>query len=341
VPTVRLHPDGKWVTAFLQDGTLHTWEVATGKAVHMIDGLNYHVWQTMVLGPRGRSALPCNDMSPLLYSLRPADAPKAFAPELWDRLGGDANAAYRAQWALLDHPDEALDLLERQLPVETTARQRAWFDARAGKLGDPQFRTREAAARELREAIAELPLEWLDAAIKGSKSAEARERLEKLQQDREAALAPNRLRIERAVQVVEQIDTPRARKLLEAWSKGARPVEPEGQRGRRARPSEVARPRGSDYRSRPAKYSFQLIGRTDDRIARRSRSWFFASAVNSLTTSAMVSSSSARPTTSIASPAPTSPSAEPQRAPAIRRTRAGATRPRRAGRRPRCRRGSG
>jgi hypothetical protein len=220
LPVVRLHPDGKWVTVLVQDGTLRTWEVATGKEVHKIDGLNYHVWQTMVLGPHGRSALPCNDMSPLLYSLSPPDTPKAFGPELWDRLAGDAAAAYRAQWAMLDHPDRALDLLQQKLPVETTKRERAWFDARSAKLDDPQFRTREAATKELREAIAEVPLEWIDGAIETSKSAEARDRLEKLKQDHEEALAPNRLRIERAVQVVELIDTPRARKLLENWSKG-------------------------------------------------------------------------------------------------------------------------
>jgi RNA polymerase sigma factor (sigma-70 family) len=222
VPVVRLHPDGKWVTVQLQDGTLRTWEVATGEQVHKVEGLNYHVWQTMVLGPHGRSALPCNDMSPLLYSLRPPDTPKAFGPELWDRLAGGGAAAYRAQWAMLDHPDQALDLLEQKLPVEATKRERAWFDDRAAKLDDAQFRTREAAARDLGEAVAEIPLEWTDAAIKGSKSPEARERLEKLKRDREAALAPNHLRIERAVQVVELIDTPRARKLLENWSKGQR-----------------------------------------------------------------------------------------------------------------------
>jgi|GEM_PF-4200174 len=217
---VRLHPDGKWVTVLLQDGTLRTWEVATGEPVHKVEGLNYHVWQTMVLGPRGRSALPCNDMSPLLYSLRPLDTPKTFSAELWDRLAGDAAAAYRAQWAMLDHPDRALDLVEQKLPAEMTRRERAWFDARSAKLDDRQFRTREAAAKELRDAIAEVPLEWIDEAIKGTRSTEGRGRLEKLRQEREAAFAPNRLRIERAVQVVELIDTPRARKLLETWSKG-------------------------------------------------------------------------------------------------------------------------
>jgi RNA polymerase sigma factor (sigma-70 family) len=219
-PVVRLHPDGRWVTALMHDGTLRTWEVATGEQVHRVDGLNYHVWQTMVLGPRGRTALPCNDMSPLLYSLRPADTPKAFGPELWDRLAGDAAGAYRAQWALLDHPDRALDLLEQRLPVETTKRERAWFAARSARLDDPRFRTREAAAKELHEAIAEVPVEWIDEAIKNGESAEARDRLEKLRHDREAAVAPNRLRIERAVHVAELIDTPRARKLLEDRSKG-------------------------------------------------------------------------------------------------------------------------
>ena len=220
VSAVRLHPDGRWATAFVQDGTLRTWEVATGEQVHQLDGLNYHVWQTMVLGPRGLSALACNDMSPLLYSLRPADTPKELGPDLWDQLAGGASAAYRAQWALLDHPDPAVDLLERQLPVETTKRDRAWFDARCAKLDDPAFRVREAATKELSDTLAEVPGEWLDEAIKGGKSPEATERLEKLKQARESALVPTRLRIERAVQVVERIDTPRARKLLERWSKG-------------------------------------------------------------------------------------------------------------------------
>jgi RNA polymerase sigma factor (sigma-70 family) len=220
ISAVRLHPDGRWVTAFLQDGTLRTWEVATGEQVHKLEGLNYHVWQTMVLGPRGLSALPCNDMSPLLYSLRPADTPKAIGPDLWEQLAGGAPAAYRAQWALLDHPDPALDLLEQKLPVETTKRERAWFDARCVKLDDAAFRVREAATKELSDALAEVPGEWLDEAIKAGKSSEAIDRLEKLKQAREAAFAPNRLRVERAVQVVERIDSPRARKLLESWSKG-------------------------------------------------------------------------------------------------------------------------
>jgi RNA polymerase sigma factor (sigma-70 family) len=220
ISAVRIHPDGRWVTAFLQDGTLRTWEVATGEQVHKLDGLNYHVWQTMVLGPGGRSALPCNDMSPLLYSLRPADTPKGVGPDLWEQLADRAPAAYRAQWALLDHPDPALDLLEKKLPVETAKRDRAWFDVRCARLDDAAFRVRETATKELSDALAEVPGEWLDEAIKAGKSSEAIDRLEKLKQAREAALAPNRLRVERAVQVVERIDTPRARKLLESWSKG-------------------------------------------------------------------------------------------------------------------------
>jgi hypothetical protein len=159
-------------------------------------------------------------MSPLLYSLRPADTPKAVGPDLWDQLGGGAPAAYRAQWAMLDHPDRALDLLEQKIPVETAKRDRAWFDDRCAKLDDRAFRTREAADKELQAALLEVPGEWLDEAIKAAKSIEVSGRLDKLKQAREAALGPTRLRVERAVQVVERIDTPRARKLLEAWSKG-------------------------------------------------------------------------------------------------------------------------
>lgn len=217
---VRLHPDGKWLTALVEDGTLRVWEVATGEQVYRIDGLNYHIWQQMELGPRGRSALPSNDVAPMLYSLRPLDTPTRFGPDLWDQLDDNPWVAYRAQWAMLDHPEKTLALLKEKLPPETAKRERAWFDRLVGKLDSPVFKTREASFKALHEAVNEIPAEWIREAVQNAGSDEVRNRLAKFQEEQAGINQKHRLRIDRAVQVVEMLDTPAARQLLKAWSEG-------------------------------------------------------------------------------------------------------------------------
>jgi RNA polymerase sigma factor (sigma-70 family) len=208
----RLHPDGKWLTAMVGDGALRVWEVATGEQVYQIDGLNSPYCQRMELGPRGRSVLPSNDLAPILYSLRPLDTPKKFDPDLWDQLGDKPPAAYRAQWAMLDHPEKAVALLKEKLPPEAAKRGRDWFDGLVGKLASPVLQTREASFKTLQEAVTEIPAEWVQEAVSRAGSDEVRNRLVKIQ--------GHCLRTDRAVQVAEMIDTPAARQLLKAWSEG-------------------------------------------------------------------------------------------------------------------------
>jgi RNA polymerase sigma factor (sigma-70 family) len=149
------------------------------------------------------------------------------AEALWDRLGStSASGAFAAMRALRAHPEEALAFLKDRVPLGPDERTlRALF----ADLGSEDFATREKATKAL-AGYGESVRAALAAELARSESAEARARLVELLKRSKppAAPAPDRVRLIRAVEVVEGIGTPGARALLEVWaaSPGA-PLAPE------------------------------------------------------------------------------------------------------------------
>ena len=143
---------------------------------------------------------------------------------LWtDLAGNDTAKAYQAAGTLIrraesrERPDVIPFLQKRLQPVpppdaERIARLLTDLDA-------DKFNVREKASHEL-EQLGELAKPALQKALAGQPSAEVQQRVQALL-DKLSAFTPERLRIQRAVMVLEQIGSPEAKQLLETLAKGA------------------------------------------------------------------------------------------------------------------------
>jgi hypothetical protein len=142
------------------------------------------------------------------------------AEVLWERLNGlDPTAAKPAIHALTRAPEHTLALLDRLWPAPRTATAKQveeWID----QLDSSNFRTRENASQEL-QSVGPTVLPALRSALKEPKSLEQRLRIQRLVERLAASnitgpgAVPASLREMRALEVLERIGSPAARKLVE------------------------------------------------------------------------------------------------------------------------------
>jgi RNA polymerase sigma factor (sigma-70 family) len=220
------------------------------RAMHGIGGPEWDAWEpkmaTVLLGRQERdgSWSPAGDLfgqaggrlmitSLSLMALEPCGqltvpAPGAArklkegeAADCWTDLAGDDFVKVRRGMLLLvGAADQAVPMLREQLKPVLPADAKLMTGLIAA-LGSDQFEDRTAAYRELR-GIGERAVGQLRQALKGASALELRRRLEQLldEADRDA-LAPDRMRLQRAIQVLELAGTPEARQLLRTLAKGA------------------------------------------------------------------------------------------------------------------------
>jgi WD40 repeat protein len=159
--------------------------------------------------------------------LRPARAavaaPRDLEP-LWADLGGDDVArAYRALQALAVVPERAVPFLAARLQPATARVDAKRLARLLADLDSGQFRVRAKAAAEL-EALGETAEPALERALEGEAALEKRRRLQqllgKVHQLRDRPPPPERLRQLRALELLEQVGTVEARRLLEVLAGG-------------------------------------------------------------------------------------------------------------------------
>jgi WD40 repeat protein len=183
VTALAFSPDGRWLVSGLEDSTLLIWDVTLSKP----------------------------------GKLGPADA--AALERAWAALAGPAKQAFAARGALALCPAETVAFLKGRLqpirPVDPALLRRLLAD-----LDGDTFAGREKARAEL-ERLGERAADALREALGRTPSLEARRRLEALlarlrglNRDRE------KLRVVRAVAVLEDIGTPEARAVLKALAEG-------------------------------------------------------------------------------------------------------------------------
>jgi RNA polymerase sigma factor (sigma-70 family) len=182
-------PDGKRLTSLSEDTTALVWDVAALGA-----------------GKAPRAPLP------------PGPAGQ------WADLGSpDAASAARTMAALISAPAEAVPLLRERLrpaaPLSAAQRERA--EQLIRDLDSARFAVREKARAEL-EKLGDGLVPVLQAALARGLPEEARRRVRDLV-DRLGGTpsSPARMRFLRALEVLEQIGSPEAVRLLEALSRGA------------------------------------------------------------------------------------------------------------------------
>jgi WD40 repeat protein len=223
--------DGRTVAALASDGSLHFWDSGTGKALAERKGLTPNT-RLAAFSPDGKTlATGGTDGGALLWDVPGPDAEGRLAvkdltaeaaAELWkDVSGEDAARAWQAVLTLAASPKGAVPFVQKQLKpgAAPDAKQVAKWIA---DLDSEQFQEREDATEALVRAGKESEAA-VKKALENKPSAEAKQRLEFVLSKMNGNLGPNMedVRATRAVEVLEKIGTPEARKALEEVAKGA------------------------------------------------------------------------------------------------------------------------
>jgi WD40 repeat protein len=217
--------DGRLLASGHDDGTVRVWELATGREAYILRG--HRGWVNSVAWfPDGRRlASGAEDTTILVWDLSTlAEAGPRNRAVLWtDLVADDPARAYAAVWQLAAAGDASVVFLQDRLSsvAEVSEKELARLVA---ALDDCSFPVREKAAATLRR-LNRRAEPALRRALAGKPSLELRRRAEELLgQLRTFALRldPDKLRDSRAVAVLEQVGTPRARRLLRELAGGAR-----------------------------------------------------------------------------------------------------------------------
>jgi WD40 repeat protein len=218
VYALALSPDGRTLAVAIDAKRVRLWSLATGQRLGeftaQVDSLAFS---------RDGTFLATGDLngSALVWDMRRLQRPKGEAdrrpPEvLWAELGEeDPERVYQAFTAFIANAERTVPWLTQRLaPIgrphaETLTRLIADLDA-------SDFAAREKATAELGR-LADLAEPALRIVLVGQPSAEVRRRVERLL---DAPMPPGQLQELRAVEVLEAIGTPAARRLLEALARG-------------------------------------------------------------------------------------------------------------------------
>jgi RNA polymerase sigma factor (sigma-70 family) len=229
---VSCSPDGRVLAAAggVTGGTaVRVLDLRTGKEIARLKGHDAevvalaftHDGSFLVSGSADSTGLVWGGAAMAPPARKPDEQTVERLDELWaDLASGDAGKAFRAAALLESSPKGAAALLaERVKPVAAPdAKQVArWIK----ELDDDSFDVREKAAAELGR-LRELARPALEQALK-SRSAETQRRAEELlaRVKADAAWSSDDLRRLRALEVLEKVNTPEARELLQGLSRGA------------------------------------------------------------------------------------------------------------------------
>ena len=222
LPTVAFAPHGQWIAFTHQPGEVALLETQTAKEILTLKGHHGYV-SSLAFSPDNRRLLTGGrDTTALLWSVLPDNPglPLAWqdAEKLWLELGGSPHQAYRVAWALMAHPDRAVEVLSKRLEPDRGASDKE-INQLISNLASPKFAQRDPALRRLKE-IGTRALPLLELALKKSPDLETTRRIEELLRTVETALTPEALRDLRGLQILEMIGTPAARALLTEVTRG-------------------------------------------------------------------------------------------------------------------------
>jgi WD40 repeat protein len=227
VHSVAFSPDGRTVAAAEDGGPIYLWEVATKKPRLKLTSPQRRI-TAIAFSPDGRTlASGSSDTSVLLWDVTgrrkngkwvPAQLSASELTALYRDLGSeDAGRAYQAGWHLTAAPSETVPFVRGKLPA-IPAEIPPYFARLVADLNSVKFRVRRAATREL-EKLGEAAEPALRQGISGKVALEGRQRLEKILQKLESS--PERLRLLRALEVLEHIATREARQVIRKLAQGA------------------------------------------------------------------------------------------------------------------------
>jgi hypothetical protein len=228
--TTVLSPDGRTLYVSYNTGDIVGFEAATGQPRRTLSGHRGFV-AALACSPDGRRLLSGGqDGTALVWDVTLAGAAKprkeplaaAETEKLWTAATGpDSRDAFAALAGLAAAPDQAIDLLRRQIKPASKGPTDAELDRLFAQLDSDDFAVREKASRQL-AAFGESAVPAVRKRLGQGVSLEVRRRARTfLDQFDRRELSPIRLRQVRAIELLEGIDTPAAKKLLAELADGA------------------------------------------------------------------------------------------------------------------------
>jgi hypothetical protein len=203
--SVRFSPDGKTLFTGSRDQTVKLWEVAT-KQERLTLSLAAAQEQKAPNAAHGKTDLSAQELDALWTELGSREAPKA----------------YQSLRALVRASGRAVSLIEKNLrpALALDAQQQKRVQELIVRLDHDAFAERAKATAEL-ESLGEAAISALRKAYSDPSSAEARMRIGRLlEKGKNPTSSTEGLRALRAVEVLEHIGTPEARKALATLASG-------------------------------------------------------------------------------------------------------------------------
>ncbi len=232
VSRIAFSPDGRMLAwSGRWDPTIYLMETATGRERRRFAG---HLgWvlslafsadgEQLISGSMDTTALVWDVGRRLHRSKAPAAFTNAKMDKMWaDLAGEDAACAYEAIRKLAAVPNAAIPFLRKHLPPVPLVEEKRLARLLAD-LDSDDFAARQKATAEL-EKLGELALPAFRRALEGKPSLETRRRLGDLQVKAHAAwwdVSGERLRMLRAIEVLELAGTKEARDVLDTLAAGA------------------------------------------------------------------------------------------------------------------------
>jgi hypothetical protein len=214
---------------------IHFWDIGTGKEVFkfalpkgMVPHPSWSPARALAFVPRQKRLVTgMADGTLLVWDLAQLYREPAAGPplnddslrRLWDALeGDDARSAFQAQASLMTSPKHAVPFLKDRLPpVRRIEAKRV--EMLIADLDNEQFTVREKASSELAKMCEQIePL--LKRAKENNPSPEAARRIGKILNAPPAPPSGERLRVLRAIAVLERIGTPEAWEVLKQLTEG-------------------------------------------------------------------------------------------------------------------------
>jgi hypothetical protein len=223
-----LSPDGRTLYVSYNTGAIIAFEVATGKPRRTLAGHRGYISGLALSADGKRLISGGRDGTALVWDVTPAGAvpadrkQPANAEKLWaTAAGGEAKAAYAAMAELAAAPDRAVEVLLAQVKPAPAGPTDAVLDRIVADLGSEEFATREKASKELTE-YGDSAVPGVRKRLAGTSSPEVQRRAAAFLKEFDRPVpTPERVREIRAVELLEGIGTPAARKLLAELAAGA------------------------------------------------------------------------------------------------------------------------
>ncbi len=222
---VAFAPDGRTLATARGDRTVQLWDVVTGKELLRRAGpsaaarcLAFSTDSRVLASGHADGGILIWDVAAAVRRDNPAAPDAGRLARWWDDLAGEAGKAHAAVWGLSAASREAVALLRERLRPAAPAGDEV--RRLIADLDAADFRRREAASARLAQLGGQAE-DALQEARKRSPSVEQRRRIDALLSAPGLVRAPELRRQVRAVEVLERVGGPEARRVLEALAQGA------------------------------------------------------------------------------------------------------------------------